>query len=148
LKSFAATVLLVATLSSQAQAGACSTEETNKQTVMRELLSDVAQRGLRGKHYYAITFQTTASGVRIPAQVSAQYPESVTIILQYQFERLLVRPEGFQVTLWFKGVKHKVAVPFDAITSLIDPSVNVRIDVDPARRGLPCRGAGLPVARG
>jgi hypothetical protein len=59
-----------------------------------------------------------------------------------------VRPEGFQVTLWFKGVKHKVAVPFDAITSLIDPSVNVRIDVDPARRGLPCRGAGLPVARG
>jgi hypothetical protein len=124
-----------------APAVACNPEVLAKQDIIREILSDTAQRGLRGRHHYSITFRTAATGVSLPARIAAQHPEETSIILQYQFEKLRVMPDLFEVTLWFKGVKERVAVPFQSITSFVDPSVNVRLDFDPATRG-PCRKAG------
>jgi hypothetical protein len=118
---------------------ACGARVMQQREVMREALADVAKRGLRGKHHYSITFQTTSTGVALPAQLMAQYPETMTIILQHQFERLKVTEERFEVTLWFKGVKTRVAVPFDAITLFIDPSANMWLETDAAARGQRCR---------
>ncbi|MEH2477214.1 hypothetical protein V1282_000571 [Nitrobacteraceae bacterium AZCC 2146] len=54
------------------------------------------------------------------------------MILQYQFEHLVVSDDRFDVVLWFKGLKKRVVVPFNAITHFIDPSVNFRLEFDPA----------------
>lgn len=108
---------------------------------MREALSDVARRGLKGKHHYSITFLTTAKDVQVPEAQREQFPKLMSIILQYQFERLKVAPDKFEVTLFFKGKPARVVVPFNAITHFDDPSVNVRIVTDPASHGQRCTQA-------
>jgi len=39
----------------------------------------------------------------VPAYLLAQYPEEMIIILQFQFRRLVVRDDRFELELWFKG---------------------------------------------
>jgi hypothetical protein len=128
-------------LSSQAAAGTCPAEVLHQREDMRERLAYVSRRGLEGDHHYFITFKTSAAGVVLPAALVAQHPDEMTIVLQYQFERLKVTTGQFEVMLWFKGVKTRVVVPFDAITAFIDPSVKFRIDTDPAFLGQRCQGA-------
>jgi hypothetical protein len=52
-----------------------------------------------------------------------QYPEEMTIILQYQFWDLKVNEDGFEVGLHFKNVPERLQVPFDALAGFYDPSV-------------------------
>lgn len=70
-----------------------------------------------------ITFATRADGVKLPAALIEQYPEEITIILQYEFDRLVVRDDGFEVGVWFNRKYARLAVPFDAIRSLWDGKV-------------------------
>jgi hypothetical protein len=70
-----------------------------------------------------ITFDTSAEGVRLPAWLVAQYPNEMTVILQYQFERLVVRSGGFDVTVRFKGQPLRLTIPFDAVKGLWDNSI-------------------------
>ena len=140
MKSLVAALLVVLAMSSQA-AASCSTEVLNQRADMRERLAYVSRRGLDGNHHYSITFVTTAQGVVLPAALLAQYPQDMTIILQHEFERLKVAPEWFEVVLWFKRVRTRVVVPFDAITIFADPSVNFRLDPNPATLGRTCEGA-------
>lgn len=141
LKSIAATLLIALALSSPAAADTCPAEVLHQRQDMRERLAYVSRRGLEGDHHYSITFKTTATGVVLPSTLVAQYPQKMSIILQHQFERLKVEADQFEVTLWFKGVKTRVVVPFDAITIFADPSASFRIDPDPAFLGLRCQGA-------
>jgi hypothetical protein len=119
-------------------AGSCGPEVLAQRRVMHDLLSDTARRGLRGNHHFSITFQTTAKGVQIPADQRIKYPENMSIILQYEFERLVVRDDRFEVTLFFRGIRRRVAVPFDAVTSFIDPSSGLRLAFDSAADGERC----------
>jgi hypothetical protein len=141
LKSIIAALLVAIAMSSPAPAATCSPEALAHRDVIRELLSDVAQRGFRGEHHFSITFLTAADGVRLPARLVAKYPREMTIVLQYQFEHLTVTEDRFAVVLWFKGLRERVVVPLNAITLFIDPSVNVRIETDPASRGQRCSKA-------
>ncbi|MCB2113322.1 MAG: ClpXP protease specificity-enhancing factor SspB [Parvularculaceae bacterium] len=76
-----------------------------------------------GEHHFYIEFETCAQGVVIPDDLIAAYPERMTIVLQHQFDDLTVRDDEFSVTLWFKGKQARLTVPFDAVTSFADPSV-------------------------
>jgi hypothetical protein len=91
--------------------------------VVHDVLADAAKRGLPGDHHFYITFDTRAEGVRISPRLREQYPEDITIILQHQFWDLAVREEEFEVGLSFSGVPEKLTVPFEAIKSFFDPSV-------------------------
>jgi hypothetical protein len=91
--------------------------------VVREALTYVAARGLPGAHHFFITFQTRATGVEIPPSLLARYPIEMTIVLQYQFWGLDVGEHGFKVTLSFEGKHERLAVPFTAVTSFVDLSV-------------------------
>jgi len=51
--------------------------------VVRTVLTDAATKGLPGEHHFKITFNTTAPGVRLSERMRAQYPESMTIVLQH-----------------------------------------------------------------
>jgi hypothetical protein len=91
--------------------------------VVRSVLADTAKNGLPGEHHFYISFDTTADGVRLSARLREQYPQEMTIILQHQFWDLRVSDEAFEVGLSFNGVPERLAVPFEAVKSFVDPSV-------------------------
>jgi uncharacterized protein len=99
--------------------------------VVRLVLADVAKRGLVGQHHYMVTFETGAPGVQISQSLREKFPPEMTIILQHRFENLVVKQEGFEVTLSFGGNPERIVVPFDAIKAFHDPSVNFSLSLKP-----------------
>jgi len=91
--------------------------------VVRSVLIDAAKKGLPGDHHFYISFNTEADGVRMSERLRAQYPQTMTIILQHQFWDLNVTEQGFDVGLSFGGVMERLSVPFDAVSGFFDPSV-------------------------
>jgi uncharacterized protein len=91
--------------------------------VVRTVLADVATKGLPGEHHFKISFNTSASGVRLSDRMRARYPQEMTIVLQHQFWDLTVTEEAFEVGLSFGGIPERVCIPFDAVTAFLDPAV-------------------------
>lgn len=91
--------------------------------VVRKVLADAARDGLPGEHHFYITFRTQSPGVQLSPRLREQYPDEMTIILQYQFWDLKVDDEGFEVGLHFKNIPEKLHIPFEAISGFYDPSV-------------------------
>lgn len=89
--------------------------------VLRRALAQTAEFGLPGEHHFYITFATAAEGVHIPNHLHEQHPDTMTIVLQHQYEDLLVTDEAFQVTLSFRGRPEKLTIPFAAVTAFADP---------------------------
>ena len=116
--------------------------QTALRGVLRTVLADVAKKGLPGEHHFKITFATTAPGVRISERVRAQYPQTMTIILQHQFWDLAVRDDTFEVGLSFGGIPEKLTVPFEAITGFFDPAVQFGFQFDTAEAAP--AGAAVP----
>src|SRR5262249_43788431 len=100
--------------------------------VLKRVLSDAAAHGLPGEHHFFITFLSTAEGVKLSPRLLAQYPEEMTIILQHQFWDLVVHDDRFEVGLSFGGIPERLAVPFAAIKSFFDPSVQFGLQFEPA----------------
>ena len=91
--------------------------------VIREVLARVAQEGLRSAHHFYIGFATTAPGVVMPARLLERFPSEITIVLQHQFWDLDVGDEAFSVSLSFDKQVERLTIPFAAIKSFADPSV-------------------------
>jgi uncharacterized protein len=91
--------------------------------VLRRVLADAAEHGLPGDHHFFITFVSTADGVKLSPRLLAQYPEEMTVILQHQFWDLVVTEDRFEVGLSFGGIPERLVIPFSAIKSFFDPSV-------------------------
>ncbi len=91
--------------------------------VIRKVLSEAARDGLPGDHHFYITFKTNAPGVRLSQHLRDTYPDEMTIILQHQFWDLGVTEHAFEVGLSFRGVPERLLIPFDALTTFFDPSV-------------------------
>ena len=100
--------------------------------VLRRVLSDAAEHGLPGEHHFFITFLSKADGVKLSPRLLAQYPEEMTIILQHQFWDLVVSEDRFEVGLSFGGVPERLVVPFSAIKSFFDPSVQFGLQFEPS----------------
>ncbi len=91
--------------------------------VAREVLAQVAAKGLPGEHHFYITFRTDFPGVTIGPNLKEQFPKEITIVLQHQFWGLEVTDEAFSVTLSFGGKHERLHVPFESLVSFTDPSV-------------------------
>jgi hypothetical protein len=91
--------------------------------VIRDALVRVSQEGLRSAHHFYIGFATTAPGVAIPPRLLERFPTEITIVLQHQFWDLEVGDEKFSVSLSFDKQVERLTVPFAAIKSFADPSV-------------------------
>lgn len=98
--------------------------ETALREVVRQAMGKVVQNGLPGEHHFYISFLTNAPGVEIPDYLKEKYPEEMTIVLQHQFFGLTVDDQGFSVMLSFNNVRERLTIPFAAITTFADPSVN------------------------
>jgi hypothetical protein len=91
--------------------------------VIRDALIRAAQEGLKSAHHFYIGFATQAPGVTIPARLIERYPDEMTIVLQHQFWDLDVGDEQFSVLLSFDKQAERLTIPFSAIKSFADPSV-------------------------
>lgn len=105
--------------------------------VVRNVLSETAHNGLQGDHHFFITFRTTAPGLRLSNRMRERYPEEMTIILQHQFWDLAVTDHGFEVGLSFNKAPERLLIPFAAITSFVDPSVQFGLKFDVAEKDTP-----------
>jgi uncharacterized protein len=112
--------------------------------VVREALSRAAREGLRGGHHFYIGFVTGAPGVVLPESLVEQYPDEMTIVLQHQFWDLEVRPESFSVTLSFQRRPERLTIPFAAIRSFTDPSVEFGLQFNVAAAAKATRTEALP----
>ena len=88
-----------------------------------DVLSEVAEHGLPGTHHFFITFDTRHPKARLADWLKERYPEEMTIVLQHWFEGLETEDEGFGVTLNFGDSPERLYVPYDAIRTFVDPSV-------------------------
>jgi hypothetical protein len=112
--------------------------------VLRRVLSDAAEHGLPGEHHFYITFLSKADGVKLSPRLLTQYPEEMTIILQHQFWDLVVTEDRFEVGLSFGGIPERLVVPFSAIKSFLDPSVQFGLQFEPSEAAAEPPTAKLP----
>lgn len=99
--------------------------------LMRELLIDISKIGhLPGEHHFFITFDTTHPGVDIANWLRARYPEDMTVVMQHWFDNLVVSEDRFAVTLNFGDQPEPLVIPFDAIRTFVDPSVEFGLRFD------------------
>jgi len=92
--------------------------------VVRTVLEDAAKNGLPGEHHFFVTFDTRAEGVAVSQRLRAQHPAEMTIVLQHQFRALEVRDDTFSVILSFQNRAERLTIPFVAVATFADPSVN------------------------
>ncbi len=92
------------------------------QGVVREILLIIEKDGLLGDHHYYITFRTTDEGVKIPARLLTQYPSEMTFVIQNKFWDLKITEDYFEIGLSFNQKPELLVIPFDAVTSIVDPS--------------------------
>jgi len=90
--------------------------------VIRKVLAQVQRSGLPGQHHLYIAFDTGAEGVSVSKRLKEQYPEEMTIVLQYQFWDLQVTNDRFEVKLSFGSLPERLVVPFEAVKAFYDPS--------------------------
>ena len=91
--------------------------------LIQEVLEDVAQNGLPGQHHFFITFETAHPEARLADWLRDRYPDEMTVVMQHWFEGLEVDDQGFAVTLNFGDSPEPLYIPFDAIRTFVDPSV-------------------------
>ena len=93
-------------------------------SVVRQAVDFAVKNGLPGKHHFYITFKTEHPGVDIPDQLRQRYPEEMTIVLQHQFWNLSSAGNAISVDLSFNQKLEHLHIPFSAIITFADPSVN------------------------
>jgi len=91
--------------------------------LIQEVLTGVARDGLPGAHHFFITFDTTHPQARLADWLRQRYPLEMTVVMQHWYEGLDISNEGFSVTLNFGDAPERLYVPYDAIRTFVDPSV-------------------------
>ena len=92
-------------------------------SLIQEVLVGVQKEGLPGQHHFFITFDTMHPDVEIADWLSDRYPGEMTIVIQHWFADLEVTDEGFAITLNFGDNPEPLYIPYDAIKTFVDPSV-------------------------
>ena len=107
----------------------------NLYKIVREILEEVAENGLPDEDYYVLQFQTPKA--TIPDFVRAKYPSNITIVLQHQFQDLVLTANAIEVVLTFGGVASNIVIPYETLMVFAVQSLMVAPDVYPKRPVLP-----------
>lgn len=92
-------------------------------SLIQQVLTDVSENGLPGAHHFFITFDTAHPDVAIADWLRDRYPGDMTVVIQHWFENLNVTDDGFSITLNFGDMPEPLYIPFDAMRTFVDPSV-------------------------
>lgn len=125
--------------------------------LIKTVLKDVAMHGLPGQHHFFITFDTSHPDAELADWLSDRYPGEMTVVMQHWFENLDVGDDGFAVTLNFGDAPEPLYIPYDAIKTFVDPSVEFGLrfettdesgdDDDPPPRPRPASDVEPPTAK-
>ena len=91
--------------------------------LIQEVLEGVRDNGLPGEHHFFITFDTGHPDAELADWLSDRYPGEMTVVMQHWYDNLDVTDEGFAVTLNFGDAPERLYIPYDAIKTFVDPSV-------------------------
>ena len=91
--------------------------------LIQDVLRDVQDNGLPGDHHFFITFDTMHPDVEMADHLSDRYPGEMMVVMQHWFDNLDVGDDGFAVTLNFGDRPEPLYIPYDAIKTFVDPSV-------------------------
>ncbi|KXF90159.1 SspB family protein [Phaeobacter inhibens] len=91
--------------------------------LIRSVLDGVAEHGLPGNHHFFITFDTSHPDAELADWLSDRYPGEMTVVMQHWFDNLDVGEDGFAITLNFGDAPEPLYIPYDAIKTFVDPSV-------------------------
>ncbi len=99
--------------------------------LIRNVLLQVAKDGLPGGHHFFITFDTSHPDAELADWLSDRYPTEMTVVMQHWYDKLEVTEDGFSVTLNFGDQPEPLYVPYDAIQTFVDPSVEFGLRFEP-----------------
>ena len=91
---------------------------------IKNILDDVSKNGLPGEHHFYITFDMCYTGVKTSDSLKHRYPVEMTIVIQNWYDEFIVNDNSFSIILNFGNVRERMQIPFLAIKSFIDPSVD------------------------
>lgn len=91
--------------------------------LIRQVLADVRDHGLPGAHHFFITFDTRHPDAELADWLRERYPTEMTVVMQHWYDNLEVTDEGFGITLNFGDAPEPLYIPYDAIKTFVDPSV-------------------------
>jgi hypothetical protein len=91
--------------------------------LIQQVLEDVQANGLPGDHHFFITFETGHPDAELADWLSDRYPDEMTVVMQHWYDALEVTDDGFSVTLNFGDAPERLYIPYDAIKTFVDPSV-------------------------
>ena len=89
---------------------------------IKKILSKIQTENANSNQLLYISYRTDNPLVLLSARIKERYPKEITIVMQYQFEDLTIKSDGFSVIVSFDGIKEKIYVPFNALVSFIDPN--------------------------
>ena len=115
--------------------------------LIRTVLEGVQEDGLPGDHHFFITFDTGHPDVEIADWLSDRYPGEMTVVMQHWFDNLEVGEDGFAVTLNFGDAPERLYIPFDAVLTFVDPSVEFGLRFESTEEDGPEEGALVPAPR-
>jgi hypothetical protein len=103
--------------------------------VVRDALEEVEEHGFPGEHHFFLQVAPDHPDLVVPSFLAEQHPEELTLVLQRQYWDLEVDEDFFRVTLSFAGQRHRLEIPFDALTGFADPAANfaLRFEAVPPR---------------
>ncbi len=111
-------------------------------SVVREVLTRTTREGLPGEHHFYLSLRTDHSQTQLPAFLRQRFPEEITVVLQHQFDDLIVDDDGFAVTLRFDGAPARLVVPWEAVVAFFDPAAEFGLRFDlPGLTGAAAAGA-------
>ena len=92
-------------------------------SLIQDVLTEVKNNGLPGEHHFFITFDTNNTGVEMASWLKDRYPTEITVVMQHWYDDLEVNDDGFSVTLNFGDTPEHLVIPYEAILTFVDPSV-------------------------
>ncbi|OIQ43956.1 MAG: hypothetical protein BM558_09750 [Roseobacter sp. MedPE-SW] len=103
--------------------------------LIRTVLQDVADKGLPGNHHFFITFDTNHPDAQLADWLRDRYPGAMTVVMQHWYDNLEVGEDGFGITLNFGDAPEPLYIPYDAIETFVDPSVEFGLRFEAAEDG-------------
>ena len=97
--------------------------------VFKKTLSSLANKLPEDNHHLYVNFLTKNPGVEIPKFLKTQYPNDMTIVLEHQFDKLVVKENEFQVNLKFEQKEYTLKIPYSAVIHFADPSVGFALQL-------------------
>ncbi|MCC8369633.1 MAG: ClpXP protease specificity-enhancing factor SspB [Rickettsia endosymbiont of Oxypoda opaca] len=91
---------------------------------VKKILTRIQSENLYWDQLIYISYRTDNPLVVLPLKIREVYPKEITIVLQHQFENLIVKDEGFSLTVSFDGIKEAIYIPFNSLISFVDSNNN------------------------